>query len=278
MAASAERKPSGSYDSSALHIRPLTTIETLRRAAVFLRPYKSRALANIACAMLSLGFAFLFPQLTQYIIDDVLSGKTIENLLPTVLALLVSFLFRDLFQALRGFVNNIFEQNVTYDMRREVYARMQKLPLSYFDKRASGDLITRILDDIAAVERLLIEGSEQGLIAILSIVFALIILFAKNSTLALMTLVPLPLLVIGWLVFTISAHRRFRDQKRTSSAMNALLVDNLQGIRQIKMFNRQAYESERFGRSADDLRRTSLGILNLWAIYIPAMTFAAPSE
>jgi ABC-type multidrug transport system fused ATPase/permease subunit len=90
-----------------------------------------------------------------------------------------------------------------------------------------------------------------------------------------MTLVPLPLLITGWLAFTITAHRRFRDQKRTSSVMNALLVDNLQGIRQIKMFNRQSYEGERFGRSADDLRRSSLGILNLWAVYIPAMTFAS---
>ena len=270
-----ERKAAGSYEASALNIKPLTTIETLRRAAVFLRPYKWRAAANITFAMLSLGFAFAFPQLMQYIIDDVLNGKKIENLLPSVLALFMIFLFRDLFQALRGLVNNLFEQNVIFDMRREVYARLQKLPLPYFDKRASGDLITRILDDIAAVERLLIEGSEQGLVAALSIVISLTILFSKNPTLAAMTLIPLPILIIGWVMFTIAAHQRFRDQKRTSSAMNTLMVDNLQGIRQIKLFNRQSYESERFGRSADDLRRSSLGILNLWAVYIPAMTFAA---
>src|SRR4051812_14914357 len=84
-APSAERKHSGSYESSALNIRPLTTIEALRRATIFLRPYKSRAFANIFFAILSLGFTFAFPQLTQYIIDDVLSGKTIETLLPSVL-------------------------------------------------------------------------------------------------------------------------------------------------------------------------------------------------
>ncbi len=248
MSRSPERKAAGSYEASALNIKPLTTIETLGRAAVFLRPYKWRAAANITFAILSLGFAFAFPQLTQYLIDDVISGKKIENLLPTVLALLAIFLFRDLFQALRGLINNVFEQNVIYDMRREVYARLQKLPLSYFDRRASGDLITRILDDIAAVERLLIEGSEQGLVAALSIVIALIILFSKNPTLASMTLIPLPLLIIGWVIFTITAHQRFRNQKHTSSAMNTLLVDNLQGLRQIKAFNRQSYESDRFGR------------------------------
>jgi ATP-binding cassette, subfamily B, bacterial len=275
MVPSAEPMAPGRYYTSALNIRSLTTIETLRRAAAFLRPYKWRAAANITFAILSLGFAFAFPQLTQYVTDDVLSEKKIEYLLPTVLALLGTFLFRDMFQVIRMLINNVFEQNVTYDMRCDVYSRLQKLPLSYFDNRASGDIITRILDDIAAVERLLIEGSEQGLVAILSIVIALIILFSKNPTLALVTLVPLPLLVIGWSLFTIAAHQRFRDQKRTSSALNTLLVDNLHGIRQIKVFNRQSYEGDRFSRSADDLRRSSLGILHLWAIYIPAMTFAA---
>jgi ATP-binding cassette subfamily B protein len=254
--------------------KSLTTAETLRRTAVFLRPYKLRAVINIMLAVLSLGFAIAFPQLTQYIIDDVLNGKHLEQLLPSVISLLLVFFFRDLFQALRVFVNNVFEQNVIYDIRREVYAKLQRLPLSYFDKHASGDLITRIIDDIAAVERLLIEGSEQGVVAVLSIAVVLIILFAKNATLALVALLPLPLLVIGWLVFTIAAHQRFREQKRTSGAMNALLVDNLQGIRQIKAFNQQPYESNRFGEHANDLRQSSLGILNLWAIYIPAMTSA----
>ena len=249
-------------------------VETLRRAGIFLRPYKWRAIANIGFAILSLAFAVAFPQLTQYIIDDVLTGKSIKQLLATVLTLLLVFLFRDLFQALRGLINNIFEQNVIYDMRRAVYARLQRLPICYFEKRASGDIITRILEDIAAIERLLIEGSEQGTIAVLTIVIVLAIMFAKNMTLAFAALAPLPLLIAGWLAFTMVAHQRFREQKRASSAMNALLMDNLQGIRQIKLFSRQSDENDRFGEHAGDLRRTTLRVLNIWAIYIPAMTFA----
>ena len=255
--------------------KALTTAETLRRAAVFLRPYKWRAVTNVVFAVLSLGFAVAFPQLTQYVIDDVLNGRKLEHLLPSMMALLLVFFLRDLFQALRVLSNNVFDQGVIYDMRRAVYARLQKLPMSYFDQRASGDLITRILDDIAAVERLLIEGSEQGTVALLSVVIVAGILFSKSATLAAATLVPLPLLVVGWLVFTVAAHRAFREQKHNSSAMNSVLVDNLQGMRQIKAFNRQTYEADRFGQHADDLRRSSLGILNLWAIYIPAMTSAA---
>lgn len=189
--------PRGSSGSAAPGPKSLSTGETLRWAALFLRPYKWRAAVNPSFAVLSVAFAIAFPQLTQYIVDD-LNDHRLESLLPSVLMLLLVFLCRDLFQSIRLMVNNRFEQNVVYDMRCAVYEQLQKLPMSYLSERASGDLITRILDDIAAIERLLIEGSEQGAVAVLSIVIVAAILFAKNPALATATLMPLPLLVIGW--------------------------------------------------------------------------------
>src|SRR6266850_731323 len=71
---------------------------------------------------------------------------------------------------LRIRINNTFEQNVIYDMRREVYACLQRLPVNYFDQRASGDLMTRVIEDVNAVERVLIDGTEQGSVAVVGIV------------------------------------------------------------------------------------------------------------
>ena len=79
-----------------------------------------------------------------------------------MLGLLGAFLLRDLFNSLRIRINNTFEQNVIYDMRRDVYARLQRLPVDYFDQRASGDLMTRVIEDVNSVERVLIDGTEQG--------------------------------------------------------------------------------------------------------------------
>src|SRR5262249_29255816 len=84
----------------------------------------------------------------------------------------------------------------------------------------------------------------------------------------------LPLLTAGAMWYTMTAHRRYRAQRRAASAMNALLMDNLQGIRQIKAFGRQQHEDERFARRADDLRHGTLGIMKVWAIYSPVMSFA----
>src|ERR1043166_553139 len=123
---------------SAAKARP--TWEVVRRVAVYLRPYKLLAATTILCAVLSLLASFAFPKLTAYAIDEVI-GKGQPDQLPLVMVGLIgAFLLRDLFNSFRILVNNHFEQNVIFDMRREVYARLQRLPVGYFDQRASGDL------------------------------------------------------------------------------------------------------------------------------------------
>jgi ATP-binding cassette subfamily B protein/subfamily B ATP-binding cassette protein MsbA len=252
-----------------------STWEIVRRVAVYLKPYKLMAFGTICFALLSLAFTFAFPKLTQYVIDDVIIKHQASSLTPIMLGLLGSFLLRDVFNSLRIRINNTFEQNVIYDMRREVYGRLQRLPVNYFDQRASGDLMTRIIEDVNSLERVLIDGTEQGTLAILSIIGVLFIMFYTNATLAFVALVPIPILAGGALCYTLTAHRRYRVQREAASAMNALLMDNLQGVRQIKAFNRETHEDTRFAKRADDLRIGSLGIMRVWALYSPAMTFAA---
>ena len=232
------------------------------------------AAGTIGCAVVSLGFSFIYPGITPYIIDEVI-GKQNGDRLPLIIGIVIgAFFLRELFNALRIMINNHFEQNVIYDMRREVYQKMQRLPVKYFDQRASGDLMTRVIEDVNAVERLLIDGTEQGTVAILSVVGVISILFFKNATLALVTLIPFPLLIGGAMIYTLTAHRRYRLQREASSAMNALLMDNLQGIRQIKAFGRQAHEDERFAERADGLRNGTLAVMKAWATYSPSMAFA----
>jgi ABC-type multidrug transport system fused ATPase/permease subunit len=254
-----------------------STTEIIRRVSVYLWPYKWLALATVGCAVLALLCAFAFPRLTQFIIDDVIDDGQTDKLTPVILLLLGAFFLRDFFNSVRIQVNNHFEQNVVFDMRRDVYGRLQRLPVSYYDKRASGDLMTRVIEDVNAVERLLIDGTEQGTVAIVSIFGVLAILFATNPVLAGMAMIPIPLLAIGAMCYTLTAHRRYRKQRQASSAMNALLLDNLQGVREIKAFGRERHEDERFTDRAEAMRQSTLTIMRAWAFYNPAMSFIAAS-
>lgn len=265
-----------SIDSS-FKSRKRSTGEILKRVWVYLLPYKGLALATVGCAVLSLACALTYPKLTEYIIDGIIIQKDggTQRLKWAVLAMAGAFLLRDLFNSLRIRINNHFEQNVIYDMRREVFGKLQRLPITYFDKRSSGDLMTRVVEDINNVERVLIDGTEQGTVAILCIGGICGILFYTNPFLAVVALSPLPLLALGALWYTLTAHHRYRRQREASSAMNAILMDDLQGIRQIKAYGRQMHEDERFADRAENLRQGNLGIMRAWANYNPAMSFFA---
>ena len=252
-----------------------STGEIIRRVAKYLRPYRGMAAGTLGCAIVSTACGFAFPKLTQLFIDRVLVERRSEWLMPMMLGLIGAFLLRDLFNSIRIRINNTFEQNVIFDMRREVFGRLQRLPVNYFDQRASGDLMTRVLEDVNAVERVLIDGTEQGTVAILSLFGVLGFLIVLNPTLAAVALIPIPLLAGGALWYTLTAHRRYRAQREASSAMNALLMDNLQGVRQIKAYGQQAHEDTRFAQRADELRQGTLGVMRVWAAYSPAMSFAA---
>ena len=263
----------GSHTDPTFRSRPRATSEVVRRVSIYLRPYKIMVVGTISFAILSLAAGFVYPKLTHVIIDDIIQQHRYNWLTPAAFGLMGAFLLREVFNSLRIRINNSLEQNVIYDMRRDIYARLQRLPITWFDQRSSGDLLTRVIEDVNNVERLLIDGVEQGSVAILSIVGALVFMSHSNGKLTLVSLIPVPFLIGGALWYTLTAHKRYRVQREASSAMNALLMDNLQGIRQIKAFGRQPHEDERFANRADNLRKGTLVVMRAWANYGPAMQF-----
>ena len=191
--------------------------------------------------------------------------------MPLVLFGALAFLLQHGLNALRIILNNTFEQRVIFDLRSDLYSHIQMLPLRWFDNRATGDLMTRVLEDVSSVERVLIDGVEQGVVAVLQVVIVIGVMFYVSVTLTLLALAPLPFLVGGALWYTLTAHRRYRLQRQASSAMNSLLHDNLSGIRQIKSFVREAEEHGRFNRMSNQLRHATLVVMRVWAIYHPSM-------
>lgn len=246
-----------------------------RRVAGYLRPYPGMAVATVGCALLAQAASFAYPKLTQYIIDDVLGQGRADRLGWAIGGLATAYLFRDAFNSLRIRLNNAFEQAVILDLRKQVFGRLQRLPVGWFDQRTSGDLMTRVIEDVNAMERLLIDGTEQGVVAVVGIAGVLGFLFATNPTLAWVAMIPLPFLIGGAIWYTSTAGERYRERSRASSALNALLMDNLQGIRQVKAFGREAHEDARFHERADALRRGTLRVMRAWAWYNPAMSWWA---
>src|ERR1043165_4878120 len=221
-------------------------MKTVWRVFAYLRRYPGLAAGTLACAILGTLMVIVFPGVTKWIIDDVVYANRPYKLLPLILLATVAFVVQHLFNSLRIILNNTFEQKVIFDLRSDLYSHIQLLPLRWFDNRATGDLMTRVIEDVNSVERVLIDGVEQGVVAILQVVIVLAAMFYVSWKLTLLGLAPLPILVGGALWYTLTAHRRYRLQRRASSAMNSLLHDNLSGIRQIKRFVLDGEEHVRF--------------------------------
>src|SRR5438128_7341209 len=247
-------------------------MKTVWRVFRYLRRYPALALGTLGCAIIGTLVVIVFPGVTKWIIDDVVRQHHPEKLIPLVLFALVAFLLQHGFNMLRIILNNTFEQRVIFDLRSDLYSHIQLLPLRWFDNRATGDLMTRVIEDVNSVERVLIDGIEQGVVAVLQVVIVLSVMFYFNTKLALLALIPFPFLIAGALTYTLTAHRRYRLQRRAASAMNALLHDNLSGIRQIKSFAREKEEHARFNRVSDQLRHATLVVMRVWALYSPSMS------
>jgi ABC-type multidrug transport system fused ATPase/permease subunit len=247
-------------------------MKTIWRVFAYLKRYPWMAAGTLTCAVLSTLMVVVFPATTKWIINDVVHAHRPDKLLPLIALAAIAFLFQHGFNALRIILNNTFEQKVIFDLRSDLYSHIQLLPLRWFDNRATGDLMTRVIEDVNSVERVLIDGIEQGVVAALQVLIVVGMMFYLNAKLALLALVPFPLLIAGALTYTLTAHRRYRLQRRASSDMNALLHDNLAGVRQIKSFVRENEEHARFNRVSDQLRRATLVVMRVWAIYSPSMS------
>ncbi len=248
-------------------------MKIILRVFAYIRRYPLMAAGTMTCAVLSTLMVIVFPAVTQRIIDEVIRQRQPQKLLPMVLFGAAAFFAQHFFNGIRILLNNTFEQRVIFDLRSDLYSHIQRLPLTWFDNRATGDLMTRVLEDVMSVERMLIDGIEQGIVAVLQVLLVTGVMLHYSPKLAMLALTPVPFLAAGALAYTLTAHKRYRLQRKASSAMNSLLHDNLAGIRQIKTFVREREEHARFNGVSNDLREATLIVMRTWALYSPSMSF-----
>lgn len=242
-------------------------------------PYARRSpgfmLGTLGCAIGTTLAGMVFPKVTGRVIDEVILVQRPERLLSFILVVAGAFFIRDFLNGLRIILNNTFEQRVILQLRQDLYETLQALPLRWFDSRSSGDLMSRVGEDVQSVERVLIDGVEQGVVALLQLLGVGFYLFSLNVRLACWALLPIPILAGGAYWYTVTAHQRYRKQRKASGEMQSLLLDHLQGVRQIKAFDRGSDSAREFRGKSEKVRDATLEIMRAWALYNPSMTFVA---
>ena len=249
-------------------------MNTVFRVFSYLKRYPGLATAQMSCAILGTALMLVFPLMTKAILGDAVPSGDTERLLRFCGIALGAFAGTNLFNALRILLNNTFEQKVIFDIRSDLYRKIQRLPMTWFDNKRTGDVMTRVTEDVTAMERVLIDGIEQGVVAILQVLFFGVLMFSINPAVAGIAMTPFPFLILGAVIYTLTAPNRYRATRVATSAMNSLLHDNIDGIQQIKSFAREEKQHARFNAASDRLRKATLHIMRIWATYSPSMEFS----
>ncbi len=248
-------------------------MKSLFRVLGYLKPYSGYVYLTLFFAVLTTLLDLVPPWLIKVIIDELVEGQDTSWIYWAIGGLLASYFARNYSNYKRIVVNNKVEQRVVFDMRSQVYRALQKLSLNYFENRSTGELMSRVNDDVNYVERIFIDGVEQVVTAVLTLIGISIILFYLHWKLALVSLIPIPLLIYGASKYTVKAHSLYHLVRERAAKMNAVLQDSISGIRETFSFNRQNHEIKRFNQRSQDYCDGTLKVMRLWAFYSPSMMF-----
>ncbi len=262
----------------------------LGRALSYIPRYRNIAFLAYGSLFVATAAQLMVPQLIQSIIDTLVAGFTgtaPDGLANTILhlpsvhgratqGLIVAMLAIALFAAMRaifafgqGYNSERLSQNVAFDFRNELFAKIQRLSFSYHDRNQTGQLMIRATDDVEKVRLFLGQGLVMSLQAVVLLIATLIVLWTTNHDLTLVILPILPVAFLAFLGFGAIAQPLFIQVQLRIGALNTVLQENLAGLKVVRAFAREPQELARFTRSADDLVAQQLKVAQTFSFLFP---------
>ena len=244
-------------------------MKSLFRMLRYLWRYWQATLAAYLSLILSSAAMLVTPRLLQGLIDRGIATRDMSLIVSLALAMIGVALVGALFRFFQGYLSEKASQGVAYDLRNEIFAKIQHLSFSYHDRSQTGQLLTRATNDVELVRQFTGMGFLQLLNAIVLLVGSVAFLVSMNWQLALIVLliVPLALGIFGF--FASRARPMFTQVQQKLSALNTVLQENLAGVRVVKAFVREPYEATRFGDTNVALRDTHVRVGKMLAAVIP---------
>lgn len=254
----------------------------LKRLLAYAAPYRTQAIVLVLLMFAGTAASLAPGVILKRITDDVLAPRgTIVapqavrfGLLGwLVLALIGSQLLGVLITIFRGRLSAWLSANITYKLRTQLYERLQWLGLSYYDKRQTGALMTRVTQDVNELNNFLVDGLQILVVNGLTLIGIAIVLFAFNPLLTTLVLLPVPLVIYvtrrTWRFLWGSMHRMWHLRSRLGASLNSVL----NGVRVVKAFAQEGHEIDRFNDRATNLYKAGLTVEQWWATLFPLLNF-----
>jgi len=251
--------------------RPKDIRTTLRRLLSYLRPYRHGIVIVFGLAAFGTAIGLLGPYLMGRAIDQLVSRAGARALLFSVILMLGAYVVAWVSQAGQGVFIATIAQRAMQGLRGELFSHLQRLSLKFHDERRSGELMSRLTNDMDAISRVLSQNVTQLFSGVLTIVGILIVMFLLNVWMALASMVFLPLMMA--LVAFVGAKTRtaFRSYQKNLGQLNGTLEETYSGQRVVMAFGQQERALSRFDRHNDTVRRVGIHAMTYALLVMPMM-------
>ena len=256
---------------------PAPMLGTLFRIFRHTLRFPMRSALSLLMAIVCTSLVLVLPGVTMQFVDVVIKQHRPDLILPTVAVGVAAIFCRQFLFTLRTYFNNALELKLTHLIRVELYDKLQRLPVRWFDSNSSGEIMSRVAEDVPTMDRVLIEGTDTALASVLQFLIIVGYMLWHSWELTLVTLAPLPFIGILTAWWSRKAEPKWRESSEASSALNAVLHDNLAGIRQIKAYTVEPKALEDFEQASQKLGEKHLDVMKGQAIVWPTVSLIAES-
>ena len=238
------------------------------------------ALVVTAISMLVLvGIQLLIPWIVKLLVANVTApGASVSSMnYVTILALIVlaAYLARAGLAFVRSYVAHVAGWGVVADVREYIYEHMQRLSLHFYEDKQVGNLMSNVVNDTDLFEQLIAHAIPDVVVNVVTLFGVTAVLLSLNWKLTLLSTIPIPLVLLSLRVYAKFVRPAFRNRQKVLGDLNALLNDNLSGIREIKAFTRETEEAQRVHEGIENYRKSQLGALKLMATFQPFVEFTS---
>ncbi len=229
-------------------------IRHLFRASAYIKKYLWKMLLSLflsACG----GIAALFaPMVTQRALDEAIPDKNVRQLFLLVTVLILTYAVSIVFTTARSHIMIHVSQNIIYDIRKDLFAHLQKLPFQYYDDRPHGKILIRVVNYVNSVSDMLSNGLINVVLEIMNLIFIVIFMFCVDVRLSLVVLAGVPVLAVFMLYIKNRQRKAWQQVSNKNSNLNAYLQENIVGAKITQIFAREEENEETFAELCDRCR------------------------
>ena len=219
----------------------------IKKFVSYYKPHLGLFILDMLSAVIVAVCNLFYPTVARNIIDEFTGGDiVIETIVYSTLLLLGVYIVKAVFQYIIGFYGHIIGVRMQADMRRDLFEKYEKLPFSYFDEHKTGDLLSRLTNDLFEVSELAHHGPENVFLAILMLVGAFIILSGINLTLTLIMFAIIPFIILFTVLSRRSMRRAMKNSRLQMSSINSTLENSITGVRETKAYAAEEHEKRKF--------------------------------